>query len=65
MNAEVLEIAKTAVRHYAETHPRPGAVSQRQAAAAHLHIITNGTRAVLSPIVPAGWAKVGNFGAKQ
>ena len=34
----------------------------RQAAAAHLHIITNGTRAVLSPIVPSGWAKVGNTG---
>ena len=32
MNAETLEIAKTAVRHYAETHPRPCAVSQRQAA---------------------------------
>ena len=37
----------------------------RQAAAAHLHIITNGTRSVLSPIGPAGWAKLGNFGAKQ
>ena len=37
----------------------------RQAAAAHLHIITNGRRTVLSPVVPAGWAKVGNFGAKQ
>ena len=37
----------------------------RQAAAAHLHIIPNGTRAVHTPIVPAGWAKVGNFGAKQ
>lgn len=37
----------------------------RQAAAAHLHIISNGKRTVLSPVVPAGWAKVGNFGAKQ
>lgn len=37
----------------------------RQAAAAHLHIITNGTRAVLSPIVPAGWAKVGNTAARR
>ena len=37
----------------------------RQAAAAHLHIITNGQRTVLSPTVPAGWAKVGNTAARR
>lgn len=30
----------------------------RQAAAAHVHLISNGTRYALSPIVPAGWHKV-------
>lgn len=27
----------------------------RMAQAQHLHLITNGQRSVLSPIVPAGW----------
>lgn len=31
----------------------------QQAAAAHLHLITNGRRTVLSPVVPAGWHKLG------
>lgn len=30
----------------------------RQASAAGLHLICNGRRTVLSPIVPPGWAKV-------
>jgi len=29
-----------------------------QAAAGHLHIITNGKRTVLSPIVPQGWHRL-------
>lgn len=32
MNAEVIEIAQTAVRLYAETHPRPPHVNLTQAA---------------------------------
>lgn len=31
-NMNTLELAKAAVRHYAETHPRPPHVTQRQAA---------------------------------
>lgn len=28
------------------------------AAAAHLHLITDGRRTVLSPVVPAGWTRL-------
>lgn len=28
------------------------------AAAAHLHLITNGKRTVLSPVIPKGWTKI-------
>lgn len=31
----------------------------QQANAAHLHLITDGARTVLSPIVPPGWHKLG------
>lgn len=31
----------------------------QQAAAAHLHLITDGRRSVLSPIVLPGWHKLG------
>lgn len=30
----------------------------RLAAAAHLHLITDGRRTVLSPVVPPGWHKL-------
>lgn len=30
----------------------------RQAAAAHLHLITDGRRSALSPIVPPGWTRL-------
>lgn len=31
----------------------------RLAAAAHLHLITDGCRTCLSPVVPAGWFRLG------
>lgn len=30
----------------------------RQAHAQHLHLITNGRRAALSPVVPPGWTRI-------
>jgi len=57
MNAEVIEIAQTAVRLYAETHPRPPHVTQVQAAA-----MLNISESTMSRMVKTGRVKLNRFG---
>ena len=57
MNAEHLEVARLAVRIYAETHPRPPHVTQIQAAA-----MLNVSGATVSRMVKSGRLKLNKFG---
>lgn len=57
MNSELIEVAKVAVRHYAETHPRPIQVTQRQAATM-MHV----SESTISKMVKTGQLKLNRFG---
>ena len=56
-DAEVLRVAVAAVRQYAETHPRPGHVTQIQAAE-----MLNLSRATVCRMVKAGSLKLNTAG---
>ena len=55
--ATVLEIARMAVQHYAESHPRPSQVTQDQAAE-----MVGVSAATISRMVKAGVLKLNKFG---
>lgn len=57
MNTESLDIARTAVRLYAESHPRPPHVTQKQAAEM-LHI----SYSKMLKLVKARKVKINKFG---
>lgn len=57
MNHELIEAAKVAVRHYAESHPRPSQVTQKQAAEM-VHV----SESTMSKMVRSGRIKLNKFG---
>lgn len=57
MNNELLEVAQTAVRLYAETHPRPSHVNQCQAAE-----MVNLSRVTINRMVRKGTIKLNRCG---
>lgn len=57
MQNQEIELAKTAVRYYAETHPRPPHVTQKQAA-----MMLNISESTVSRMVKARKLKLNAFG---